>query len=279
MRFVLVLLSVPALVIGALALTGSAQVEPPAAGAEPFRPDPIPEISGMVFVPAAEFIMGSTSQQVENMAEVDEFPQRRIWVDDFYIDIHEVTNAQYKHYLDSTQVKAPPRWIDGNYGLGEDGLPVISITWDEAAAYAKWVGKRLPTEAEWEKAARGTDGRVFPWGNRFDRALANNGERLLPIALYPSGASPYGCLDMAGNAAEWVDAWYEAYPRQAGDVLPKGVPDRNPGFSHERRVYRGGSFNSFSKYLRCANREHTSPGKRWVYIGFRCAKDPPWKAK
>jgi iron(II)-dependent oxidoreductase len=277
MRSVLFLVCVPALVIGALVLAGNAQDAP--VGAEPSRPDPIPEISGMVFVPASEFIMGSTSQQIQNMAEVDEFPQRRVWVDDFYIDIHEVTNAQYKVYLDSTRVEAPHRWVDGNYGLGEDGFPVISITWEEAAAYAKWIGKRLPTEAEWEKAARGTDGRVYPWGNSFDRALANNGERLLPVALYPSGVSPYGCYDMAGNAAEWVDAWYEAYPRESSHVVPEGVPDRNPGFSRERRVYRGGSFNSFSKYLRCANREHTAPGKRWVYIGFRCAKDPPWKKK
>lgn len=231
----------------------------------------------MVFVPAGEFIMGSTADQILKMAEVDEFPQRRIFLDDFYIDIHEVTNAQYKVFLDSTRAEAPPRWRDGNYGLGEDGYPVISITWDEAAAYAKWIGKRLPTEAEWEKAARGTDGRVFPWGDSFDRALANNGEQLLPVALYAGGVSVYGCFDMAGNASEWVGGDYEAYPRGLNDIVPKGVPDRNPGFSKERRVYRGGSWNTFSKYLRCANREHTAPNKRWVYVGFRCAKDPPWE--
>ncbi len=233
----------------------------------------------MVFVAGGEFVMGSAANQLLKMAEVDEFPQHQVFVDDFYIDVHEVTNAQYKAYLDSTKAEAPPRWINGNYGIGEDGLPVISITFDEAAAYAKWMGKRLPTEAEWEKAARGTDGRTYPWGEGFDRTLANNGETLQPIMSYPGGISPYGCFDMSGNAAEWVDGWYEAYPRGPEDVIPKGVPDRNEVFRKNRRVYRGGSWNSFSKYLRCANREHTPEGERWVYVGFRCAKDAPWKTK
>jgi formylglycine-generating enzyme required for sulfatase activity len=277
MRSILFLVTVPALVIGALALAGRAQ-DVPHKSEPPLRPNPIPEINGMVFVPAGEFAMGTTAPELLKTGEVDEFPQRRIFVDDFYIDIREVNNAEYKVFLDSTHVDAPPKWIDGNYGMGEDGFPVISVSWDEATAYAKWVGKRLPTEAEWEKAARGTDGRAFPWGNSFDRALANNSDRLMPVMSYTGGTSPYGCYDMAGNAAEWVDGQYEAYPRGPDDVLPKGVPDRNEMFSTERRVYRGGSWNTFSKYLRCANREHTSPGKRWVYVGFRCAMDPPWKA-
>jgi formylglycine-generating enzyme required for sulfatase activity len=276
MRSVLILLSVPACVIAALALADPQQEIP---SGEPMRPNPIPEINGMVFVPAGDFLMGSTAGDILKQAEVDEFPQRKLFVDDFYIDVHEVTNAQYKVFLDSTRVEAPPRWINGNYGLGEDGFPVISITWGEAAAYAQWLGKRLPTEAEWEKAARGTDGRTFPWGEGFDRALTNNGDALLPIMSYPAGVSPYGCFDMAGNAAEWVDGWYEAYPRGPNDVLPKGVPDRHEVFNRERRVYRGGSWNTFSKYLRCANREHTSPDMRWVYVGFRCVQDPPWKPK
>ncbi len=277
MRPVLVLVTIPALVIAALAWSGRAQDS--ARDDAPMRPNPIPEVNGMVFVPAGEFVMGSTAEQLVKMAEVDEFPQRSVFVDDFYIDIHEVTNAQYKVYLDSTLVEAPPKWINGNYGLGEDGFPVISVSFDEATAYAKWVGKRLPTEPEWEKAARGTDGRVFPWGDSFNRALANNGEHLMPIMSFPGGVSPYGCWDMAGNAAEWVNGRYEAYPRGPNDVVPRGVPDRNEGFSKDRRVYRGGSWNTFSKYLRCANREHTSPGKRWVYVGFRCAMDPEWKKR
>jgi iron(II)-dependent oxidoreductase len=274
MRSILVLLSAPAVCV--LVLAGRAHDSGTSAQQPPMRPDPLPVISGMVFVPAGEFTMGSSGEQLHGMAEVDEFPQRRVWVDDFYIDVHEVTNAQYKVYLDSTKVEAPPRWIDGNYGIGEDGLPVVSVTYQDAADYAAFVGKRLPTEAEWEKAARGTDGRTYPWGESFDRTRANNGERLLPIMSYPAGVSPYGCYDMSGNAAEWVDARYSAYARGPDDALPHGVPDRKEMFSTDRRVYRGGSWNTFSKYLRCANRESTSPGKKWVYVGFRCAATPPW---
>jgi iron(II)-dependent oxidoreductase len=274
MRLIIALISVPALLAAALIATG-AQNE--GARPDPWRPDPLPLVNDMVFVPAGEFLMGSSGDALYRTADVDEFPERRVWVDDFYIDIHEVTNAQYKVYLDSMQVEAPPRWVDGSYGLGEDGLPVVSVTWDEALAYARFVGKRLPTEAEWEKAARGTDGRIYPWGDDFDRVHANNGEHLTPIMSYPSGVSPYGVFDMAGNAAEWVDGWYEAYPRAADQAVPPDLPDRKEEFKKERRVYRGGSWNTFPKYLRCANRESTSQGKRWVYVGFRCALDPPWR--
>jgi formylglycine-generating enzyme required for sulfatase activity len=241
------------------------------------RPDPVPPVSGMVFVPAGYFTMGSNPDDLRHMAEVDEWPQRQVWVDDFYIDMHEVTNAQYKVFLDSIKIEAPPRWIDNNYGIGEDGLPIVSVTWEEAQAYAHYVGKRLPTEPEWEKAARGTDARRFPWGDDFDTDKANNGDRLMPIMSFPEGVSPYGCFDMAGNAAEWVDAWYEAYPRGENDVLPRDIPDRAQEFSKDRRVYRGGSWNSFGKFLRCPNRESTGEDKRWVYVGFRCATDPSWR--
>lgn len=241
------------------------------------RPDPVPPVSGMVFVPAGYFTMGSNIDDLHRAAEVDEWPQRQVWADDYYIDIHEVTNAQYKRFVDSVKVDAPPRWIDGNYGIGEDGLPVVSITWDEALAYARFVGKRLPTEAEWEKAARGTDARRFPWGNDFDSDKANNGDRLMPIMSFPEGVSPYGCFDMAGNAAEWVDGWYEAYPRGPDDKLPSDIPDRQEEFRTHRHVYRGGSWNSFGKFLRCANRESTPEDMRWVYVGFRCVQDPAWR--
>jgi iron(II)-dependent oxidoreductase len=278
MRPLLALLSVPAILVAALGQADLRAQDPPRGAADALRPNPIPAIQGMVFVPAGEFTMGSAGEELARQADVDEFPQRRVWVDDFFIDVHEVTNAQYKAYLDSMKVEAPPKWIEGSYGIGEDGLPIVSITWDEAAAYARFVGKRLPTEAEWEKAARGTDGRAFPWGESFDRNRANNSDRLMPIMSFPSGASPYGCLDMAGNAAEWVAGRYEAYPRGPEDVLPPGIPDRNEEFKKDRRVYRGGSWNTFPKFLRCANRESTSPGKRWMYVGVRCAMDPPWRA-
>jgi formylglycine-generating enzyme required for sulfatase activity len=272
MRPVLALLFVPALCV---ALVGAARTQGDAPSSH--RPNPVPPVQGMVFVPAGDFLMGSTADDVLKWADVDEFPQRRVWVDDFYIDVHEVTNAQYKVFLDSTDVDAPSRWVDRKYGIGEDGFPVVSITWEEAAKYARFVGKRLPTEAEWEKAARGVDGRTYPWGEGFNRTHANNGDHPMQIMHFPTGVSPYGCYDMAGNVAEWVDGAYEAYPRGPDDVVPKGIPDRREVFSTNRRVYRGGSWNTFQKYLRCANRESTPQGKRWLYVGFRCAMDPPWR--
>ncbi len=274
MRPFLALMSVPALSIALVAAAGLSQEK---RGPDSGRPDPVPAVQGMVFVPAGEFLMGSAAEELLKSADVDEFPRRQVWVDDFYIDIHEVTNAQYKVFLDSTDTEAPSRWVDRSYGIGEDGFPVVSVSWENAVAYAAFMGKRLPTEAEWEKAARGTDGRTYPWGGGFDRALANNSDRPMPIMSFPGGVSPYGCYDMAGNVAEWVDGTYEAYPRGPEDVLPRGVPDRREVFRTDRRIYRGGSWNTFPKYLRCANRESTNPGKRWVYVGFRCAMDPPWR--
>lgn len=280
MKRILALFAFPALCTVFLVMDGfglghmdadSVVVEPPTN-----RPDPLPQFPGMTFVPGGEFLMGTATGDLLRMGEVDEWPQRKVWVDDFYVDVHEVTNAQYKVYLDSTGAEAPHRWENGNYGIGEDGLPVISVSWEEATAYAHFAGKRLPTEGEWEKAARGVDGRRFPWGNDWNPGLANNTDQLMPIMSFPGGVSPYGCYDMSGNAAEWVDAWYEAYPRSEEDVLPRGIPDRNEVFRKHKRVYRGGSWNSFGKFLRCANREATGEDKKWVYIGFRCAMDAPW---
>lgn len=273
MRPILTLLSIPALCVALVAAAGFSQDAPPGTT----RPDPVPEIQGMVFVPAGEFFMGSTAEDVLKSADVDEFPRRSVWVDDFYIDVHEVTNAQYKVFLDSTDTEAPSRWIDRRYGIGEDGFPVVSITREEAAAYARFMGKRLPTEAEWEKAARGTDGRTFPWGENFDRTRANNSDRPMQIMNFPTGVSPFGCWDMAGNVAEWVEGRYDAYPRGPEDVVPTGMPDRRELFRSDKEIYRGGSWNAFPKYLRCANREATNPGTRWRYVGFRCAMDPPWR--
>jgi formylglycine-generating enzyme required for sulfatase activity len=237
----------------------------------------IPEITGMVFVPAGEFVMGSTLEDLSKKAEQDEYPQHRVWVDAFYIDIHEVTNVQYKLFVDSTGVEPPHLWVDGSYPVGHDGFPVSDISWGEAADYAAFVGKRLPTEAEWEKAARGTDGRVFPWGNKFDPHLVDL-ENLQLVMNNPGNASPYGALDMAGNVAEWVDGWYVQYPRRAGDEIPKEITTRKQDYPEEKyKVYRGGGFNTFSRFLRCANREREKPDKKWRYIGFRCAIDPPWK--
>jgi len=237
-----------------------------------------PEVNGMVYIPAGEFIMGSSNEDLLQSAEIDEFPKRTVWVEGFYMDIHEVTNIEYKVFVDSIEVRSPHHWENGNYPLGRDGYPVSGISWYEAMQYAHFMGKRLPTEVEWEKAARGEDGRRYPWGDEFDNKRTNNGDHPMAIMQFPEGRSPYGLYDMAGNVSEWVDTWFAPYPREKSDVLGENVPNHKPMYGKKKyRVYRGGSWNNFGKYLRCANREKDKPTARWSRIGFRCAMDPPDK--
>jgi iron(II)-dependent oxidoreductase len=217
-----------------------------------------------------------TNGQYLAFIEAGGYVRREFWSDEGW------------RWLEEADVSAPKYWANGPDGWTirtmdltrplDPVRPVCHVCYHEAEAYTRFAGKRLPTEAEWEKAARGTDARTYPWGNSFDRTHANNGDHLVPIMTYPTGVSPYGAYDMAGNAAEWVDGTYAAYPRGKTDVLPRDIPDRKEVFhGGDRRVYRGGSWNTFPKFLRCSNRESAAPGKRWVYVGFRCAMDPPWK--
>lgn len=266
----------------------------------------------MVLVPAGEFKMGSGPDEV--WVNKDEGPQRVVNLPAFFIDQLEVTNRQYKQFTDATGWQAPQSWMKGMYPENADFLPVTSVTWWDASAYARWAKKRLPTEAEWEKAARGTDGRRYPWGDEFAADFANNDRDLLPAGAKAAGTSPYGVLDMAGNVAEWTASAYELYPRPDAElphefggaaaqtasvmrdasVLPAHDSRVLPGraklkakdtrlrfFTPEDladdrpRVYRGGSYNSYAKFLRCASRRHETPGARWHNIGFRCALDVP----
>jgi formylglycine-generating enzyme required for sulfatase activity len=281
MKRVFFVVAIPVLIgLSASALAG---VSAPQAGASrdtaAQEPDTVPEVSGMVYIPPGEFLMGSSLEDLEGLAEQDEYPQRSVWLDGYYIDVHEVTNVEYKVFVDSMGVLPPHLWVDGNYPVGQDGFPVVDVSWEDARSYAEFVGKRLPTEEEWEKAARGTDGRRYPWGNEFNTHLVNR-EALQPVMSNPGNRSPYGLFDMAGNAAEWVDAWYAAYPLPEGEKIPKDFAHRKQSYREDSyRVYRGGSWNTLGKYLRCANREREKPEKKWRYIGFRCAMDPPWKQK
>jgi formylglycine-generating enzyme required for sulfatase activity len=166
---------------------------------------------GMVYVPAGEAILGTDDPD----AEEDARPARRAFLPAFYIDRNEVTNAEFARFK--------PTHV---FPKGEERLPATGILYDEAVAYARWAGKRLPTDAEWEKAARGTDGRLYPWGNTYDRTrvaarakrptkLPCGGySRVQPIGSAPKGASPYGCLDLAGNAWEWVSDLYQNDPEK-----------------------------------------------------------------
>lgn len=177
---------------------------------------------GMAYVPGGEFWFGTNDED----ADEDARPKRRVFVPSFYMDRTEVTNGEYRRFQPSRAFPA-----------GEENLPVTNVTYDEAAAYAKWAGKRLPTEEEWEKAARGTEGRRYPWGNQWDKARVAQrvkrhtfldsiqvtvgkvktcsgfgASRVRPVGSVANSASPYGCVDMAGNAWEWVQGFYQGNP-------------------------------------------------------------------
>jgi formylglycine-generating enzyme required for sulfatase activity len=185
-----------------------------------------------------------------------------------------VTQAQYQVYVEATRASAPDLWEGGKPLPGREEHPVVSVSWGDAQRYCAWLTEitghvnRLPTEAEWEKAARGTDGRLFPWGDEWDATRCNTvesgREATVPVGSHASGASPYGVLDMAGNVWEWTSSARADYPYDAADGR-EGADESNCG----RRVVRGGSFLLDQKYARCAIRYGSDPERRpWMY-GFR----------
>lgn len=206
---------------------------------------------GMVLVAAGPFICG-----VDNAAP-DERPRREVHLDAYFIDKYEVTNEQYKAVVRTHK-----------FPEGEEHYPVTGITYTMATAYASSVGKRLPTELEWEKAARGTDGRTYPWGDDFNRHLCNSGSsgklELREVGQYPGGNSPFGCADMAGNAMEWTSSWYEAYP---------GNPDVTKEYGQIYKVLRGGSYKSEPFDVRCARRHYDRMDVVRDEYGLRCVMD------
>jgi formylglycine-generating enzyme required for sulfatase activity len=222
----------------------------------------------MVLIPSGEFVMGSS-------AASDERPAHRVHLDSYYIDALEVTNSRYAKFLETvTTQQTPHQW--NTVTLTEDGdRPVIGVNWSDADAYCRWAEKRLPTEAEWEKAARGTDGRKYPWGDEepreemanFSQCCGWSGFGLLAaVGTHQAGKSPYGVFDLAGNVWEWVADWYEPH-------YYKTSPDRNPtGPATGRdKVMRGGSWSNRASDLRASIRDKVAPTYRNYSIGFRCA--------
>ena len=198
-------------------------------------------------------------------------PSRTVTLKGFYIDRAEVTNAEYRAFIAATKRAAPsasPAWHEGNIRKGMEEHPVVGVSCEDAQAYAEWKGKRLPTEAEWEKAARGPDARLFPWGDPYFPDRANiNAEKATtrPVGSLPRGASLYGCQDLCGNVWEWTASRYEAYP---GNPLPKTL------FSSGLVVIRGGSWQERNAYNATATvRLGVPPNKTSPAIGFRCVKD------
>jgi len=227
----------------------------------------------MVRIPAGEFYMGENKyyEWVFMLAyNIYDGPEHIVYLDEYYIDKYEVTNEQYAKFIKETGRRIPISWFDSRFNQPKQ--PVVGIMWEDAVAYAKWVGKRLPTEAEWEKAARGTDRRLWPWGSEiFDAERCNVWEikllKTVPVGTYEKGKSPYGCYDMAGNAWEWCADWYD---QNYYYYSPKNNP-KGPEYG-QQKVIRGGSWHYFGHFARCAARYRVPSFAQLTQIGFRCAK-------
>jgi len=246
----------------------------------------------MMFVPAGEFLMGSPD--ADPKAGDDEKPLHTVYLDAFWIDRTEVTNARYVQFLNAlgehagacegrdcaeTQVEDKYSHIvrqGGRYVVepGFEDHPATQVSWHGAQAYCAWAGARLPTEAEWEKAARGVDGRSYPWGNQLpdcDQAqFGDCGGMTVPVGSLPAGASPYGVLDMAGNVWEWVADWYD--PAYYGSSPAQNPPGPDSGV---RKVFRGGSWGYPPTFIRAGDRARNRPTYAGFNVGFRCAATIP----
>jgi len=236
--------------------------------AEAMQGDSVP----MASIPAGEFWMGVGGP----LGLEDERPRHRIRLDSYAMDLYEVTTGRYARFLGATGRGAPWQWESVNLQDDAD-RPVIGVDWHDAQAYCRWAGKRLPTEAEWERAAKGTDERRYPWGNQDPTAKLANfalGARfsysqvLMPVGSYEGGKSPAGLYDMAGNVWEWVQDWYGAdYFEESPEQNPTGPSDGT------FKVLRGGSWSELPKYLLTYARFKLLPTTRNAFTGFRCVKN------
>jgi formylglycine-generating enzyme required for sulfatase activity len=249
---------------------------------QPFEPE-------MNLIPAGEFLMGSDPQQ-DGEALDDEEPQHRLYLPDYYLAETPVTNAQYRAFVAATGRKAPFGWTDRTPPRGEEDHPVVYVSCYNAKAYCWWLSKvtgrryDLPSEAEWEKGARGTDSRIYPWGDPWDETRCNSGERGLPwingttsVHTYPQGASPYGLLDMAGNVLEWTRSLWGTNAERPDHRYPYRATDGRENLPTSRAilcVLRGGGFMHIRWDLRCAHRLRNFPLFRPGYVGFRVLMRP-----
>ncbi len=241
----------------------------------------------MILVPAGEFLMGS-DKKTDRLAYRGEIPQRRVYLDAFEIDKYEITNLQYLKFILATgrNPQLDWRYDGGNFQEAMAHHPIMHVTWHDADAYCKWAGQRLPTEAEWEKAARGDDGRMNPWGSQsaglsranFGRTglsgpVRDRPERslmyppIIAVDKYENSVSPYGLHQTMGNVAEWVSDWYDQdYYKTAPDRNPQG-----PG-TGTQKAFRGGGWMDSTTTMRVAMRNGTDPNTKINWLGFRCAK-------
>ncbi len=231
----------------------------------------------MRLIPAGEFVMGSPDGQ----GWPDEHPEHQVSMKAFYLDVYEVSNALYEKFLEAKGRMYPNYWDQLELAVHGE-LPVVGVDWHDAEAYCTWAGKRLPTEAEWEYAARGAERREFPWGTAEPtEERANFGQRwspkfykdrLKPVQRYEDGRTPSGIQNLGGNVMEWVADWHdETYYEHSPPAQPKG-PEKG-----SMKIVRGGSWNFAAEYMRGASRLKFPPRHRAADIGIRCARDaePP----
>jgi formylglycine-generating enzyme required for sulfatase activity len=220
----------------------------------------------MVQIPAGPFTMGSDG------GPGDETPAHQVDLAAYEIDKFEVTNADFAVFVQVTGHKTNVEQSGGgstwkDYTEGREGHPVVKVSWRDAVAYCQWAGKRLPSEAEWEKAARGIEAYTFPWGNEYDPQKANGKDRAIrsttAVGSFPEGASPYGAMDMAGNVWEWTADWYQGYP---------GTSWQTDYFGERFRVLRGGGWFETEDFLRTTVRNGNTEVAASDDIGFRCAR-------
>ena len=226
----------------------------------------------MILIPAGPFTKGTDNRLP------DEGPQHTVETDAYLIDKYEVTNLQYSKFNKETKRKSPSHFRNRTYPKGKADHPVVYVTWHDADAYCRWAGKRLPSDTEWEKAARGTDGRIFPWGDQFKVENANTPVRwetiglfgdTTPVGAFPTGLSAFGLHDTSGNAWEWTASWYGPYP---------GNSTFSESYGERYKTLKGGSWFDCSFY-KCGisaptfNRAFFAPSTKNDSFGFRCAKD------
>lgn len=246
--------------------------------------------SDMVLIPAGVFIMGTDTVDLEGQARAlgltepwyeNEHPRHRLKLAAYRLDRYEVTQAQYQRFVRETGRTPPPDWSGGKPPAGQENLPVVFVNWNDARDYCRWAGKRLPTEREWEKAARGPEGFLYPWGNTFHLEYAHiargfsSSRTPSEVGQYAKGRSPYGVYDMTGNVWEWTASEYNPYPGNAS-------PDRRYGKG--LKVNRGLSFMGLGHFppeiyqemlrivARASYRSYDFPDARLPDVGFRCAR-------
>jgi formylglycine-generating enzyme required for sulfatase activity len=231
----------------------------------------------MIAIPGGTVVMGNDGRGDDGPGDKDERPAHRVTVKAFRIDRYETTNAMYEAFTRATHREPPYHWINGQVPDGKTDHPVVYVSWHDADTFCRWAGKRLPTEAEWERAARGTDGRRFPWGDPFSPLKANTPQYWLtkhvdgdtmPVGSFPEGRTAESIDDMAGNVYEWVADWYQPYP---GNQFP------NVHYGTKNKVLRGGSWYDCLSYgcglsSPAYNRSRFAPDIKNKGFGFRCAQ-------